>query len=395
MPNKYILNSDSSFMVIGKSPAWSATLSESGRVFSLTQAVNFDFSSTRQGNKHIGAQTYSSNIEYKAPEVNLSIDYLFSPYLNNELLMGFNGSGLTNKPAMLNFKDKNNNFYFFSNKNDGKTGFGPIGKTPVNTQNYDQYEAISFGNCYLTNYSLSCGIGKPPVVSTKFKASNITAQNLISGGFPFYTIKVPALDPIYGVFDYTKVFNPNTVLISGGNITGDLESRNDLNPPISVNYYSTVSITNNNTSSSLITPLKNFNSTFLESCNLNLNFNRIDLYNLGNNSVSSRKLQFPINGQIQIESLVSGFNSNATNASANNNLTSNVSAILSQQEETYDINLNFVNRRRSVTGSYNFKGAKLNSLNYTAQLNNIYKMSASFSVEITEGTGFYMYKRQQ
>lgn len=401
MANKYILKNDSSFMVIGKSPAWvtgdgTNAYHESGRVFSLTQSVNFDFSSTRQGYKQLSYQNYSSNIQYKAPEVNLSVDYLFSPYLNNELLMGFNGSGLNNnKPAMLNFKDKNTNFYFFSNELDGRSGsgFSQIGRTPVNTQNWVDYEAVCFGNCYLTNYSLSLGMNRPPIVSTKFKSSNISAEtfktSLINGGtLPF--VQIPALDPYSGTLNYDHKFWYPFMIVTGGNITGDIESRNDLNPPIALPYESTISINNTTRSSTTVSPLRNFSSLILQSCNLNLDFNRVDLYKLGNDSVCDRKLQFPINGQIQIESLVSGFN-----ATSVNNQLLNSSAITSPQEELYDISLTFGNLKKSVTGFYNFKGAKLNSLSYTAQMFDIYKMSASFSVEINEQTGFYMYRRQK
>jgi hypothetical protein len=394
MPNKYILKSDSSFMVIGKSPAWYPTgygFYESGKVFSLTQSVSYDFSSTRQAYKQLGYQNYSSNIEYKAPEINLSIDYYFSPYLNNELLMGFNGSGLNdNKAAMLNFKDKNYNFYFFSNKLDGisGSGFTNLGKLPVNTQNYINYECICLGNCYLTNYSLSLGIGKPAIVSTKFKSSNISAENFKNDPTPF--VQVPALNPIDGIPYYGGNFWYTFMTVTGGNITGDIENRNDLNPPVVASYKTLLSISNTKSSSSSLSPLRNFSSLILQSCDLNLNFSRVDLYKFGNNSTCDRKLQLPIYGELKIESLVSGFNSTVQNS-----MVLGGSAIIRNQEETYNLSLSFSNIKDSITGFYNFKGAKLNSLAYQAQLNDIYKMSASFSVEITEQTGFYMYRRQK
>ena len=71
---KNILKSNSSFVIIGKSPAWSPTIPETGRVFSLTQAVNFNFSSNKQASKQLGYQNYSSNIDYLTAQVDLSID---------------------------------------------------------------------------------------------------------------------------------------------------------------------------------------------------------------------------------------------------------------------------------------------------------------------------------
>ena len=118
---------------------------------------------------------------------------------------------------------------------------------------------------------------------------------------------------------------------------------------------------------------------------LSFDFNRVDLYKFGNDSVCDRKLQFPINANIQIESLVSGFNANESNTQ--NKLGS---ATLNNKENIYDIEFIFKNDIETSTGIYNFQGAKLTSLNYSTQINNIYKMSASFSVEITENKGFIM-----
>jgi len=382
---KNILKSNSSFVIIGKSPAWSPTVQESGRIFSLAQSVDFGFSSNKLASKQLGYQNYSSNIDYLTPEVDLSIDYYFSPYLNNELLMGFQRSGV-NKSAMFDFKNKNYNFYFISNERDGADGFDEVGKIP-NTQQWQESEAICFGNCYLSNYSLSMSLGQVPIVSAKFKSSNIAAQTLRAfNGATLPFIQNPALDPsngtlAYGVSNYFYTF----LNITGGNITGNIEERNDLNPPVVLPHESTISIVNKSVSDSQLTPLRNFSNLILQSCNLSFDFSRVDLYKFGNNSVSDRKLQFPIVANIQIESLVSGFNT--TNA---NTQLLNGSATTNNEENLYDINLSFPNEDQRITGFYNFQEAKLTSLNYSTQLNDIYKMSASFSVEITESKGFVM-----
>jgi hypothetical protein len=379
---KNILKSNSSFVVIGASPAYSLQ-TESGRIFSLAQAVNFDFSSNKQASKQLGYQNYSSNIDYVTPQVNLSIDYYFSPYLNNELLMGFRNSGDGGAMAISGFKNKNHNFYFFSNENDGADGFDELGKS-VGNQNWSESEVICFGNCYLDSYSLSMALGQIPVVSTKFKSSNITSLSLAnSGGGTRVNIPTPDLRPIDGKESARNFSYTSNVEITGGNIDRDIEGRNDLNPPVAVPHRSLVSILSKNINDTGVTPLRNFSNLILQSCSLNFNFNRVDLYKFGNNSVCDRKLQFPINATIQIESLVSGFNANYAMTQ-----TGSGSAILNNKENLYDVSFAFSNEQDYVTGFYNFQEAKLTSLNYTTQLNNIYRMSASFSVEITESKGF-------
>jgi L-rhamnose mutarotase len=380
---KNILKSNSSFVIIGKSPAWSQTINESGRIFSLTQSIDFNFSSNKQATKQLGYQRYSNNVDYLTPQVDLSIDYYFSPYLNNELLMGLQRSGI-NKSAIFDFKNKNYNFYFLSNEKDTVDGFDEVGKVP-NTQDWKDSEAICFGNCYLSNYSLSMSIGQVPVVSTKFKSSNIAAQTLsTTGGVTYPLIQVPALDPYSGRLtsgsDYAYTF-----LDTAGNVSFDIENRSDLNPPVALPHKSVVSIINKSVSDSQLTPLRNFSNLILQSYSLSFDFNRVDLYKFGNNSVSDRKLQFPIVANIQIESLVSGFNTTNVNTSGLLG-----SATTNNEENLYDVNFSFSNEIDSVTGFYNFQGAKLNSLSYSTQINDIYKMSASFSVEITEKEGFIM-----
>jgi hypothetical protein len=231
-------------------------------------------------------------------------------------------------------------------------------------------------------------LGDIPKVEAKFKSSNISAESFKTGvinSLPSPYVQVPALNPSNGELDYNAKFWYPYTAVTGGNINEGSRLKNDLNLPVALSEKAFISITNKTRNSLNVSPLRNFDSLALQSCNLNLNFNRVDLYKLGNNSVCDRKLQFPISAQIQIESLVSGFNPTSQNTPLNNS-----SAVLNNQEEVYDIDLSFSNRGEYVTGFYNFKEAKLNSLNYQSQVNNMYKMSASFSVEITEQTGFYM-----
>jgi hypothetical protein len=388
--NKNILKSNSSFMVIGKSPAWLPTNYESGRLFSLTQAVGFEFQSNKLKTRQLGYQHYSSDVDYQTPQANLSLDYYFSPYLNNELLMGFNVSGVSGIPCLSGFKNKNYNFYFLSNEDDFVDGFTEIRKA-TGLQNWSDGEAICFGNCHLESYALSIGLGSVPKVSVKFKASNVAAETLRTGttGTAPY-IQIPALDPYSGKLQTGALYNYRSLSFSGGNITGDPQLRNDYNPPVALPHTSTFAITSKSISDDLVSPLKNFKNPILQSCNINLNFERADLYNFGNDSVCDRKLQFPINIVIQTESIVSGFNTTTENT---RDLTG--SATTNNKENLYDLNFSFSNEIKSVTGFYNFKNAKLTSLNYSTQVNNIYKMSAAFSVSATEYGDFYMGRTQK
>jgi len=403
MANKQILKSDSSYVLIEPSPAYTDAASTSGTLFSLVQNSNFSFSSSRQPLKQIGSQNYSVDALYKYPDIDLSIDYYFSPYLNNELLLGFSGSGVSDVYAFSKFKDKNNNFYLFTNKNDGEEGFKNRLVSPSYTASYDGYDCISFGNCYLSQYSLSIQNGQVPMVSTKFKCSNVKANRIVTGSQPAYElIYSPAIDPLYAGYqqvsydiNYTS-FLYKEAFKSSGYITGDIESRTVYNPPVTIPYNSTFSFA---TSSGVTNHLRCFSGLILQSMDLNINFDRVDFNKIGSNYTLDRKLQFPITAEISIQSLLSGFNSENDKLGPEDDLKGGDLSfndfIPFYNEPIYDLDFSFSNLAKSITGFYKFQNARLNSFSYSLPLNNIYTLSASFSVEITDSKGFKMSRRQK
>lgn len=77
---------------------------ENPRLFSLVQNCNFSIENDRQKLRQIGSQDYCINNLIKAPNVDLSFDYYLSPYLNNELLMGFKGENTLEENAFADLK---------------------------------------------------------------------------------------------------------------------------------------------------------------------------------------------------------------------------------------------------------------------------------------------------
>lgn len=149
------------------------------RLFTLTQNCNFGVTNDLLKLKQIGFDGYAVNEVFQAPKVNLTLDYLHSPYLNNELLLGFNGSGSLYENALSGFNSKNNNFYLVVDNRDFKEGFDePKRLDPLNID-FSGFSIFSFGDCYLTNYSLNFQIGQIPSVSTTFSCSNMKIDTLV------------------------------------------------------------------------------------------------------------------------------------------------------------------------------------------------------------------------
>ena len=149
------------------------------RLFALTQNCNFGVTNDLLKLKQIGSDGYAVNEVFQAPKVNLTLDYLHSPYLNNELLLGFNGSGSVYENALSGFNSKNNNFYLVVDNRDFKEGFDEVKRIDPLNIDFSGFSIFSFGDSYLTNYSLNFQIGQIPSVSTTFACSNMKIDTLV------------------------------------------------------------------------------------------------------------------------------------------------------------------------------------------------------------------------
>ncbi len=149
------------------------------RLFALTQNCNFGVTNDLLKLKQIGSDGYAVNEVFQAPKINLTLDYLHSPYLNNELLLGFNGSGSVYENALSGFNSKNNNFYLVVDNRDLKEGFDEVKRVDPLNIDFSGFSIFSFGDSYLTNYSLNFQIGQIPSVSTTFACSNMKIDTLV------------------------------------------------------------------------------------------------------------------------------------------------------------------------------------------------------------------------
>ncbi len=369
--NKKILKSNSAFVLIGdKLPL---TLSKDrGRLFSLIQGCQFSIQTERQKLKSIGTNQYIVNDLVRAPSVDLNLQYYLTPYLNNELLMGFCGSGNNYEQAFDKLQGVNQNFYVMMEKDSLYNGFDEIIKQDPGTINFSGFDVISFGNAYLKKYSLNFAVGNVPTVDVSFSCSNLKFDNLTNN-----TLRVPSLST-YGQED-NKTLNLSELYltIASGYVSGNPEGRNEFNPPLA----------NPMVSNFYLDDLQmggidlNFNDKpILRSFSLEIDIPRNDLYGLGNNHPFDRKIQYPINATINISTYVSGFNTGSISK-------------MSNYEEYYGFSINFNNERKYSQGFYSFKKMRLESFNYNLNINNILEYNATFNCSITRDSNFLISRR--
>jgi hypothetical protein len=365
-PTRYIKTTNSSLTV--------SEYLEKPRLFSLVQNCNFSIENDRQKLRQIGSQDYCINNLIKAPNVDLSFDYYLSPYLNNELLMGFKGENTLEENAFADLKKIKNNFYLVIDNKDGRDGLDLVKKQGSLPSSFSGFDVLSFGDSYLKNYSLNFSNNAIPIVSVKYSCSNMKFDNLNNN----LDVSTPSINQngsinTSGFFDLPSYYSG---LVSGY-ISGDLNNRTEFNPPVSLSNNSIFTLEDLQVGG---VALSSGSQPILQSFGLSINFDRVDLYGLGSNYIFNRKLQYPINANVTIESLVSGFNAGEINK-------------LFTNESGYNFIVSCSDQQKYTTSKYKFENAKLENFNYSLTINNIMKFQASFNVEITDKKGFYINRK--
>lgn len=366
--NKTILKSNSAFVAIGQSPAWT-TGNDSGRLFSLVQNCNFSVSNERQKLKQIGRQNYSVNDLVRAPNIELSFDYYLSPYISNELAMNFQTKTAANLGAFTNIKNTNNNFYIVVDPEDLRDAFEKPKNPIITNTSYSGFNVLSFGNCYLNKYSVSFNLNEIPKVSVGFEASNMKFDVLTGN-----SITIPAINSISGNSVNAGSLNLSGFYssLTGSYITGQANGKTEYDPPVVIPSYCSFSLQNLQVGG---VALSAASKPILQNLSLNFDLPRTPLYGLGSNYVYNRKLEYPINGSVNLSAQVSGFSSGFLSGMLYN-------------ESGYNFDISFSDSSKLATGFYSITNAKLDNFNYSMTVNDVLNFTASFSVETNDSAGF-------
>ena len=348
-----LLRSHHSMMLMTESPAFS-TATKTGVLFGGVIGSSFGFSVDRQRNKQIGTQELAFNTLNRHPNGDLSIDYLFNPRLLNESSLGFKVN--EEKPfAFSDFGDKSYNFCLVNHPDETKEALSEYtGLEP----NFSGYEAMSFGNVYLNRYSVDYTINQLGRVSTSFVGSNVKFEKMTGTEFGG-SIESPAINLQNG--------NNNSVgqiLFSGFDNLPNRRTPDVLNTRNLTASLENLQVGGQNLSGKHL----------IQNLTMDLNFSRVDLYGLGSDYVYDRKLQFPINGSVSVSSLVDNFLSGQSSG-------------LLHRESGYSFNLEFTDATLSHTGSFEIKDARLESYNYSMDVNGEMNFDVQFSFQSTEEKG--------
>ena len=356
-----ILKSNNSLVFIGQKPAFTTGIgvnSQSSACMSAVQNVAVGFSQPRQKSKQIGSKGLAINDITRSPDVDLSIDYYYTPAMLNENMLGLinDQTGTAKSPFFSGYTNEDQNFFIANHPNQG-VDMIQNNDLAFKLSNANISEVISIGNAFLTNYSLGFSIGSLPVVSTTYKCSNINIQIASSSEY-----QVPAINLNSGNNNNVGEIQLTEASISG---FGDYTAVNRLNPPLCSPTKVNSTLQNLQIGGAPIS-----GDAHLQSFSFNIPINRVDLFGLGSDYPYGRKVQYPLTSSVSVEFLVSGL---ATGEIAN----------LITAESGYDFDVGIVDTGENFTHTFSFSDLKLESSAYQMNVNDQMIYSLSFSHEIT------------
>jgi hypothetical protein len=117
--SKFIFKSNSAILATSPSPAWTTT-EQSGYFVPLVQGSEISVSVDRQTSKQVGSQQYALDSIVRAPNVSFNVDYLFSPHLVNEYLLGLSPASGSARSIASGMSTRDQNFYLIINDQNGQ-----------------------------------------------------------------------------------------------------------------------------------------------------------------------------------------------------------------------------------------------------------------------------------
>lgn len=147
-------------------------------VLSRIQSTNYDESVSRTDVQEFGKLSRLGSIIVEPPSVSLSFDYLLADGFNETgigLVAEADGSVNALSGILAGLPQAEKNFYVMTTQ----PGLDAHGVNPQSSSN----QFFNFGNCFLTNYSVSLAVGELPSASTSWECSNLVITTGGSAGF--------------------------------------------------------------------------------------------------------------------------------------------------------------------------------------------------------------------
>ena len=382
------------------------------------QSYDFSFDVERSALKQIGSAYLATRQTQLAPDVNLNLQYYLNRGWNEKFIgmdVGVTANGYRNPFSSIFTSNPDRNFYVVIAQDNGRD---------LNADtSFDGHNLLGIGNVYLTNYELSVGLNSLATVNLSFVGANAEISQVSSATFenPALFVSGSGTEVItnqsIGILDgsrSSRYMTGYSGLFAGGcphggcQITATSEAAgepdyeqyvyayNDLISYYSDNIYPTISIeewgklhyTENGQAENRQVPLTKGNAVKLgfdfdnfQSLSISVPIERKALYGFGNNHPFNRKVQKPIVGNLNIDSLVDSFTAE------------NLAKSFQKEDVSisgYLFDIVFSNQANVKKFGVKVQNARLDSYSIGSTIGDRSVISTSWSFEVNESTGILM-----
>tara|TARA_R110002020_G_scaffold133235_4_gene297347 strand:- start:30047 stop:31411 length:1365 start_codon:yes stop_codon:yes gene_type:complete len=395
--------------------------------FNRVQSASISVDVARQNVQHIGGEDFLDRKIVSEPSINVQFDYLLTDG-HEEKVLGFNtsqkGQSTPTGTIYSNIKEDKSLFMAVGQEQFDLTGYN-------NRENgYSGTDVIGIGNCYVTDYSISASVGDFAKASVSMVGSNVrhSCEGSGMGGYSWLdsiTDMAFLMTQLNGFINLQDggmiplgsserriykagVVNPSLDLINdGSDVVGPIIERDGKEiqlgtgiefdpimykspvsaiPPGGIN----VNLKNLNVGGPILSGLREGTCTKgsanIQSFNINLPFDRENLYGFGSMHAYGRKMKYPQVGTISFSLLASAFE------------TGDLRTMFCDDEE-YQIEINLNNHcdftcapssEHETFIKYIINNAKFDSYNFNESIGSIATVDCNFSFGVSRNNGFFM-----
>lgn len=351
----------------------------------LNDSFGFSVDVARNSVGQVGSQKLAVDDPSLAPDISFDLSFVPTRKFDNENILGLN-FGFNNEftSVLLGKSEASFNVYLFISD---KQSYDFI-KQIRDQQSLNGVECLALGNCYITQYGFSIKVGDLARASASFVSSNMEASVVSSN-----QVKVPAINLELGEQNsYYLSLDWPQIKVALDEIQ---KEEMPILPTTEVKFSAVLE--DLEIPSAILSPLSNAK---IQSLDLGLTIQRETSYGFGSNFPRGRKIKYPVQGQLNVSTIVSNFSSGSFTG-------------IMGGEQKYNAQLNFLDPQdlflsgktfaelsgflsTGVSGSTGFftesrslkiENVKLNSYSQSAAVNDLVSASISFGFQCYESGG--------
>jgi hypothetical protein len=330
----------------------------------IVNSLSFNAQNSRIQKKQLSSQSLSVNALQYSPTVDVSFNYTSSLAFENENFLGIYFRAYEDyKSSFLNANDHSCNLYFIISD----LYSSDLIKHIETRGTLNGLTTIAFGNCSLTNYSLSLQATELPSVSAQMKAANMTMSTISSS-----LISTPAINLSVGDQIGAAQLSINNPLFIEHLNRLNTQSGNFPILPTRDSLYFQITNQNLQVPSVKISPSED---SAINSLELSFGIDREESYGFGSNFIYDSKIKFPILGNLSLS---------ATSLNLHTGDGSLTGSMRSEQDYSLELMFSGFNENSKFVKINN---AKLESHSYQMDYAGILSAQYSFNFECNEATG--------